>query len=76
MTLKCPVNGGPTFDGLASASTYIYVRSKCSARYNNLAHLVVDKAPLLQKCMYAHDGTYISREISPACGHCEVFDRV
>jgi hypothetical protein len=39
-------------------------------------YLVVDKSPLLQELVHAHDSTYIASQVPSACGYCEVLCRV
>jgi len=45
-------------------------------RYSLIAHLVVNETPLLKESMDAHNSAYISRQISPACRNCKIFDRI
>jgi hypothetical protein len=61
MTLKCPVKGGPTLEGLWSASTYDFISHSILNALMLETYLVVYKTPLLEESVDSHNSTHVSR---------------
>lgn len=63
------MGGFPGRSGIVRTSSRVLLTFK-------VAYLVVDKSPLLQELVHAHDSTHISSQVPSACSHCEVLCRV